>query len=36
MNNLTSYLKKFNFKLVDHKIYKQYGWGDAFYIKINS
>ena len=33
MNDLTEYLKKFNFKLVDAKIYKQYGWGDAFYIK---
>lgn len=36
MNHLTSYLKKFNFKLVDARIYKQYGWGDAFYIKIKS
>ena len=33
MNNLTSYLKKFNFKLVDHKIYRKYGWRDAFYKK---
>tara|TARA_Y100000591_G_C21797151_1_gene679991 strand:- start:439 stop:1080 length:642 start_codon:yes stop_codon:yes gene_type:complete len=33
MNDLTEYLKKFNFKLVDARIYKQYGWGDAFYIK---
>lgn len=34
MNDLTEYLKKFNFKLVDERIYKQFGWGDAFYIKV--
>ena len=34
MNDLTEYLKKFNFKLVTAKVYNQFGWGDAFYIKI--
>jgi len=33
MDDLTEYLKKFNFKLVDYRIYKQYGWGDAFYLR---
>lgn len=33
MDDLTEYLKKFDFKLVDSRIYKQYGWGDAFYVK---
>lgn len=33
MDDITEYLKKFNFKLVDARIYKQFGWGDAFYIK---
>ena len=33
MGALTEYLSKFNFKLVDARIYKQFGWGDAFYIK---
>ena len=33
MNDLTEYLKKLNFKLADARIYKQYGWGDAFFIK---
>ena len=33
MHDLTQYLKKFNFKLVDERIYKQFGWGDAFYMK---
>jgi len=33
MNDLTKYLLKFGFTLADARIYKQYGWGDAFYIK---
>ena len=33
MQDLTKYLTTFGFKLADQKIYKQYGWGDAFYIK---
>jgi len=33
MEELTEYLKKFDFKLVDYRIYKQYGWGDAFYVR---
>ena len=33
MNDLTEYLKKFNFKLAVAKVYNQFGWGDAFYIK---
>jgi FkbM family methyltransferase len=33
MDKLTEYLHNFNFKLADARIYKQYGWGDAFYIK---
>ena len=33
MEELTEYLKKFDFKLVDYQIYKQYGWGDAFYVR---
>lgn len=33
MNDITEYLKKFKFKLADTKIYKEFGWGDAFYIK---
>lgn len=33
MAALTEYLSKFNFKLADARIYKQFGWGDAFYIK---
>ena len=35
MNDLTNYLTKFGFKLADSRIYKEYGWGDAFYIKDN-
>jgi hypothetical protein len=33
MNDITTYLALHNFRLVDARIYKQYGWGDAFYIK---
>ena len=34
MSDLTAYLNQFGFKLVDARIYKQFGWGDAFYIKM--
>jgi FkbM family methyltransferase len=34
MNELDSYLNKFGFKRVTQYIYTQYGWGDAFYMKI--
>jgi FkbM family methyltransferase len=33
MIDITTYLAQHNFRLVDARIYKQYGWGDAFYIK---
>ena len=33
MEDLTLFLSEFGFKLVDARIYKQFGWGDAFYIK---
>lgn len=33
MGDLTNYLSSFNFILADARIYKQFGWGDAFYIK---
>jgi FkbM family methyltransferase len=33
MNDLTNYLKTLGFILTDTRIYKEYGWGDAFYIK---
>jgi len=33
MADLTTYLAKHNFRLADARIYKQFGWGDAFYIK---
>tara|TARA_B110000261_G_scaffold122385_1_gene136592 strand:+ start:180 stop:821 length:642 start_codon:yes stop_codon:yes gene_type:complete len=33
MQDITDYLSIFNFKLVDARIYKQFGWGDAFYMK---
>lgn len=33
MEDLTNYLSKFGFKLVDARIYKQFGWGDGFYMK---
>jgi len=35
MHDITEYLIKNNFKLADAFIYKQFGWGDAFYIKNN-
>ena len=33
MSDLTEYLARHNFSLVDARIYREYGWGDAFYIK---
>ena len=36
MKDLTEYLSRLHFKLVDARIYKQFGWGDAFYMKIKS
>jgi len=33
MTDLSEYLLKNNFSLADARIYKQFGWGDAFYIK---
>jgi FkbM family methyltransferase len=33
MADLTTYLAEHNFRLADARIYKQFGWGDAFYIK---
>ena len=33
MSDLTEYLAKHNFRLADARIYKQFGWGDAFFIK---
>jgi hypothetical protein len=33
MSDLTEYLAGHNFSLVDARIYREYGWGDAFYIK---
>jgi FkbM family methyltransferase len=33
MIDLTTYLAQHNFRLADARIYKQFGWGDAFYIK---
>ena len=33
MVDLTNYLSSYNFILADARIYKQFGWGDAFYIK---
>tara|TARA_Y100000385_G_scaffold290445_1_gene363569 strand:+ start:1058 stop:1711 length:654 start_codon:yes stop_codon:yes gene_type:complete len=34
MEDLTNYLSNFGFKLADARIYKQFGWGDAFYLKL--
>lgn len=34
MHEIDSYLSEFGFKRVDQRIYTQFGWGDAFYIKI--
>jgi len=33
MQDITDYLSSFNFKLADARVYKKFGWGDAFYIK---
>ena len=33
MSDLTEFLTRHNFSLADARIYRQYGWGDAFYIK---
>jgi FkbM family methyltransferase len=33
MTELSEYLVKHNFRLADARIYKEFGWGDAFYIK---
>jgi FkbM family methyltransferase len=33
MIDITTYLAQHNFRLVDEYIYKEYGWGEAFYIK---
>jgi FkbM family methyltransferase len=33
IEEIDNYLKQFGFIRVAQKIYKQYGWGDAFYIK---
>lgn len=36
INEIDEYLSKHNFKRCETKFYKQCGWGDAFYIKIES
>lgn len=33
IEEIDKYLKKFGFERRDARIYQQYGWGDAFYIK---
>lgn len=33
ITSIDAYLKQFGFEKRDYRIYKQYGWGDAFYIK---
>ena len=33
MSDLTDYLSRFGFRLADKRIYSQFGWGDAFYIR---
>lgn len=33
MNEIDEYLAKFGFKRYDTRIYRDFGWGDAFYIK---
>jgi len=35
MDDITKYLSQHGFILADARIYKQFGWGDAFYIKEN-
>lgn len=34
MSEIDEYLSRFNFKRITQRIYTQYGWGDAFYMKI--
>ena len=34
MQDIDSYLNQFGFKRMATNIFKQYGWGDAFYIKM--
>lgn len=34
IEQIDEYLKRFNFKRCDTSIYKKFGWGDAFYIKM--
>jgi hypothetical protein len=33
MNEIDTYLDQFGFKRVAQRIYTEYGWGDAFYMK---
>lgn len=33
IDSIDNYLKQYGFERCDTRIYKQYGWGDAFYIK---
>lgn len=33
IDSMNTYLKSFRFELWDYRIYRQFGWGDAFYIK---
>jgi len=33
IHSIDTYLDKFGFRRSDSRIYKQFGWGDAFYIK---
>jgi len=35
MSEIDEYLSNFGFKRVTQRIYTQYGWGDAFYMKFN-
>lgn len=34
ISSIDLYLKSFGFERLDSRIYKQFGWGDAFYIRI--
>ena len=34
IHSIDTYLKSFGFERCDYRIYRQYGWGDAFYRKI--
>ena len=34
IGSIDSYLIQFGFQRIDSRIYKQFGWGDAFYMKI--